>query len=64
MKRMFVEANASGINPASSAQSYSCSLKATTGATYGAGSGSFEEAHERATGRELDRYTIRARANF
>lgn len=63
-----VEVNASGINPASSAQSYSCNLSAsgaaTTGATYAASPGNFADVYERATGHTLDRTTLSTRANF
>lgn len=63
-----ITVNASGINPAASAQSYFCSLRASgraaTGATYTASPGNMKEVYERATGHVLDRHVANVRGNF
>ena len=60
-----VEINASGINPAASGQSYTCSLSgwgsARTGATYAASPSNFQSVYETATGHTLDRVTTSTR---
>lgn len=63
-----VVVNATGINPAASAQSYLCSMRAsgraTTGAAYAASSGNMKEVYERATGHVLDRHVTKVHDNF
>lgn len=63
-----VEVNATGIIPASSAQSYFCSITgdgtAQTGSTYAAQYGNFQTVYETATGHTLDRVKTNTRGNF